>query len=85
MKNKDKIDLIIKKISEDQKSAFVAELREAESKHDRAKIFEKYGISLTDEEKTLLKENQHEVSDEELDVAAAGCCGQSSCFTCSCD
>lgn len=84
MDKKEKLDLIISKLPEDQKSAFVSEIREAASKKDRAKIFKKYGISLTEEEQALLKDGTHEVSDEQLDVAAAGCCN-SNCFTCSCN
>lgn len=85
MNNKEKIDLIISKVPEDQKSAFVSEIREAGSKQERAKIFKKFGITLTEEEQAMIRESSHEVSDEELDEAAAGCCNACRCNSCSCN
>ncbi len=87
MINKEKLNLIISKVPEEQKEAFVNELRDAESKQDRAKVLKKYGINITDEEYAVIKDSSHEVSDDELDSAAAGCCSHKACTcnTCSCD
>ena len=65
---------------EEQKEAFVAGLRGADTKEARGELFRKFNITLSDEEKAALKEvSSTEVSDEELDQAAGGCCCGVSC------
>ena len=76
MTKKEKMELLLSKVAEEQK---VAELREAKTKEARQELFQKYSIRLSAEEKEAMKTDTNEVSDEELDVAAGGCC------SCSCD
>ena len=79
MTKKEKMELLLAKVAEEQKAAFVAELREAKSKDARQELFKKYNISLSAEEKDAMKTDTNEVSDEELDAAAGGCCSTCSC------
>ena len=74
MSKKEKIKLLLSKVAQEQKADFVAELREATTKEARQELFQKYNIRLSAEEKEALKAATNEVSDEELDVAAGGCC-----------
>ena len=74
MTRKEAMNMLLTKIPEDKKELFVAELRAADSKEERGKIFKKYQITLTEEEKAALKARGNEVSDDELDEAAGGCC-----------
>ena len=87
MTRKEKLDLIISKVPEDKKEAFVAELREGKTKEDRYKIAKKYNVVLTEEEiKSLRSDTSHEVADEDLDAAAGGCssCGRPCMCGCHC-
>ena len=72
MTKKEKMELLLAKVKEEQKAAFVAELREAKTKEAMQDLLKKYGISLTDEEKKAMKSRTKELSDEELDQAAGG-------------
>ena len=74
MTKKEAMNLLLTKIPEDKKELFVAELRAADSKEEREKLFKKYQITLTEEEKTALKARSNEIPDDELDEAAGGCC-----------
>ena len=74
MTKKEKMEMLLSKVAEEQKADFVAELREATTKDARQELFQKYNINLTAEEKESMKTDTNEVSDEELDVAAGGCC-----------
>ena len=78
MTQKEKAELLLSKVAEEQKAGFVAELREAKTKEARQELLKKYNISLSAEEKDAMKTDTNEVSDEELDAAAGGCCN------CSC-
>ena len=83
MTRKEKMELLLSKVTEEQKAAFVAELREAKTKEVRQALLTKYNIHLTDEEKETMKAATNEVSDDELDVAAGGCCSNyCSCHSC---
>ena len=82
MTKKEKMELLLTKVAEEQKAAFVAELREAKSKEARQELFTKYNIRLSEEEKEAIKAQSNEVSDEELDAAAGGCCSCSSGCAC---
>ena len=79
MTKKEKMELLLSKVAEEQKADFAAELREATTKDARQELFQKYNIYLTAEEKESMKTDINEVSDEELDVAAGGCCGTCEC------
>ena len=79
MTKKEKMELLLSKVAQEQKADFVAGLREATTKEARQELFKKYNIRLSEEEKEAMKTDTNEVSDEELDAAAGGCC------SCSCD
>ena len=74
MTKKEKMELLLARVPEEQKAAFVAELREAKTKDAFLAVVSKYKLSLTDEEKKAVASCSNEVSDEELDQAAGGCC-----------
>ena len=84
MTKKEKTELLVAKVPEEQKAAFVAELREAKTKEATQALLKKYNIRLTDEEKKAIKPRTNELSDEELDQAAGGCCSSSGCAECHC-
>ena len=84
MNRKDKMDLLLAKVPEKQKEAFVAELRAAKTKKARGELFKKYQIVLTEKEKSALTARCHEIADDDLDSAAGGCCN-SDCTGCSCN
>ena len=79
MTKKEKMELLLSKVAGEQKADFVTELREATTKEARQELFQKYNIRLSAEEKEAMKNDMNEVSDEELDVAAGGCCGTCEC------
>ena len=85
MTKKEKMELLLAKVPEEQKAAFVAELREAKTKEELMEVMKKYSISLTDEETKAVETRTSEVSDEELDQAAGGCCLTPSCVNCRTD
>ena len=74
MTKKEKMEMLLSKVAEDQKADFVAGMREAKSKDEWLEVVKKYGIRLSEDEKATFKAQSNEVSDEELDVAAGGCC-----------
>lgn len=85
MTRQEKLDLLLSKVPEDQKEAFVAELREAKTKEDRLGVAKKYNALLTEEEVKKFLPEGTKLSDEELDEAAGGCCSSScSSAKCSC-
>ena len=74
MTRKEKIDLLLSKVAEDRKEAFVAELREAKTPEERLKVVKEYNVTLTPEEaKAFRADSSNKVSDAELDNAAGGC------------
>ena len=76
MTRKERIDMVLAKIPEDKREAFVAQIREAKDLKERAKVLEEYGVAFTEEEKKAFRtedEAGNEVSDDELDRAAGGC------------
>ena len=77
MTKKEKIDLVLSKVAEDQKEAFIEAFRGAETKEERAEVLKKFDVSFSEEEIDTI--NTAEISDEELDEAAGGCCCYSSC------
>ena len=86
MTKKEKMERLLAKVPEEQKAAFVAELREVKSKDEFLEAAKKYGICLSEDEKEAFQARSNEVSDEELDAAAGGCCsgGQYSCTSTEC-
>ena len=72
MTKKEKMELLLSKVPEEQKAAFVAELREAKNMEAIEALVKKYGIRLTDKETEALKARSKELSDEELDQTAGG-------------
>ena len=89
MTKKEKMELLLAKVKEEQKAAFVAELREAKTLEAKEALLKKYGISLTDKEAEALRSQSNKLSDEELDQVAGGGCsdgppdGNCSCSGCT--
>ncbi len=84
MNRKEKLDLMLSKVGEDKKEAFIAEMREAKTKEERFEVVKKYGAALTEEEAQAMKAGAgNELSDEELDKAAGGCSCHCNC-SCQC-
>ena len=74
MNRKFAMDLLLSKVAEGQKEAFVADLRGAKTKKERAAVMAKYGVALTDEEREAIRNSRgNEISDEELGLANGGC------------
>ena len=74
MTRKEKMDLLLTKVPEDRREAFVTELREAKTKEERINILEKYDVVLTEEEKKAFRaKDGNEIPDEEMYIAAGGC------------
>ena len=81
MTRKEKMDLLLSKVAEDKKEAFIAELREAKTPEERLKVAKKYNATLTEDElKAVKAESSNKITDAELDNAAGGC----SCASCYC-
>ena len=72
MSNKERIDYLLTKVSEDKKEAFVEDLKAAANLDSSLAVLKKYGVSLTEEEMKKLTERR-ELSDEELDATSGGC------------
>ena len=64
-------ELVLSKVPEDKKEAFIKEISECHMKKDKTAVLEKYGIQLTPEEIDAISDNK--ISDEALDEAAGGC------------
>ena len=62
MTKKEKMELLLARVPEEQKEAFLA-------------VVKKHNIQLSEEETKAAASCSNEVSDEELDHAAGGCCG----------
>lgn len=84
MNRKERMDLLLSKVEESKKEALIAALREAGTKEERIAAARKFGVELTAEETQALKAGAgSEISDEELDKAAGGCCSKCGCY-CGC-
>ena len=57
MSGKEMMDLILSKVPEDRREAFVAEIRRAETAEDRKAVLERYGVELTTEEKEAIRKS----------------------------
>ena len=84
MTKKEKMERLLEKVPEEQKAAFVAALREAGTKEELLAVVKQYHISLADEETKAVASRTNEVSDEELDQAAGGCCSHACGGSCTC-
>lgn len=85
MNRKEIMDLLLSKVAEDKKEAFIKEFREAKTAEKRLAVAKKYGAALTEEEtKTIKAEIGNAIGDNELDGAAGGCCNCKGC-TCKCN
>ena len=74
MNRKERMDLLLSKVAEDKKEAFVAELRAAKTPEERLKVAKKYNATLTEDElKAVKAESTNKIADAELDNAAGGC------------
>ena len=75
MTRKEVMDQILSRVPAELREAFIAEIREAETKEARKAVLKKYGIELTAEEREAIRANaNNEINDEELDKASGGCC-----------
>ena len=85
MTKKEAMNLVLSKVPEEKKEAFVTAIREAKNPEDRQEVLKKFDVTLTkDEAMALKKKNANEVSDDELDHAAGGCCNCKCSCKCSC-
>lgn len=74
MNKKEVMDLMLSKVEESKKEAFIQEFRGAKTIEERMAAVKKYGACLTKEEAEKLKGLKgNAVSDKELDEAAGGC------------
>lgn len=75
MNRKEKIDLLLSKVQEDKKEAFITDLRGVTDKDSCIELLKKYDITISEDEKAAITSlsSSNEVSDEELDSAAGGC------------
>ena len=87
MTKKEKMDLLLTKVPESDRDAFIADMQQIKSKNDISELFDKYQIALTaDEKKDLGKSVTFELSDEMLDQVTGGhnyyCCCTCNCSNC---
>ena len=78
MNEKERIDYLLTKVPEDKKEAFVEDLKGISKLEEGLAVLKKYSISLTEEEMKKLTAKR-EMSDDELDAAAGGCCSDHVC------
>ena len=72
MSNKERIDYLLTKVSDDKKEAFVEDLNAAANLDACMDVLKKYGVCLTEEEMKSMSADR-ELSDEELDATSGGC------------
>ena len=77
---KEIIELVLAKVPEDKKEAFLAEVSDKNVKKDAA-FLEKYGVKLTAEELEAITSDK--ITDADLDEVAGGCmCCCAPCADC---
>ncbi len=79
MNRREKMNDILKKVSEERKDELIKEYREAETKEAKKKVLEKFGIVITEEEANEFLTEANELSDDEMDKIGGGCCSHMSC------
>ena len=80
MTRKEVFDNLLKQIAEDKKDAFVTAIKEAKDKAQKIAILEKYGVSLSEEERSIFENNSSkELSDDDLEMASGGGCKGCKC------
>ena len=73
-------ELVLSKVPEEKKEAFIAAITACKDKSEKLVVLEKFGIQLT--EKELEEISAAKITDADLDEAAGGCaccCGQTPC------
>ena len=78
MNEKERIDYLLTKVPEDKKEAFVDAPNGNTYPQEGFAALTNYSISLTEEEMKKLTAKR-EMSDDELDAAAGGCCSDHVC------
>ena len=78
MNGKESIDYLLTQVPEDKKEAFVEDIKGAAGLEEGLAVLKKYDIAMTEEEMQKLT-SKREMSDEELDAAAGGCCSDHVC------
>jgi hypothetical protein len=66
-------ELVLAKVPEEKKEAFIEAMVGCKNKAEKAAVLEKFGIQLTAEELEAI--NSSKLTDADLDEAAGGCCG----------
>ena len=88
MTRKEKMDLYLARIPENDRKAFISDLRQLTSYEEIQALLDKHHIELSEDEKTQLwNESSFEISDETLDMATGGgCCliGECECAENNC-
>ncbi len=64
-------ELVLSKVPEDKKEAFIKEISACKNKPDKTAVLEKFGIQLTPEEIEAI--SAQKLSDADLDEVAGGC------------
>ncbi len=86
MNRKEVMDLLLSKVAEDRKEAFISEFRAAKTVEERLAVAKKYDATLTDEQvRTIKAEAGNTLGDEQLDQASGGCCKCSCTSRCTCN
>lgn len=73
-------ELVLSKVPEEKKEAFIEAVTACRTKAEKAAVLEKFGVQLTPEELEAISSSK--MTDAELDEAAGGCsccCGQTPC------
>ena len=74
-------ELVLAKVPEEKKEAFIEEMVACKTKAEKVPVLKKYGIRLTAEEMEAI--NSCKLSDADLDEAAGGCCGPGCATACT--
>ncbi|MER2183735.1 MAG: hypothetical protein ABTA22_09465 [Clostridia bacterium] len=64
-------ELVLSKVPEEKKEAFIAAITACKDKSEKLAVLEKFGIQLT--EKELGEFGSAKIMDEDLDLVAGGC------------
>ena len=64
-------ELVLSKVPEEKKEAFIEAISACKSKSDKLAVLEKFGIQLTKKELEAI--SSCKIAEEDLDLAAGGC------------